>query len=120
VFPCDQDKEEEKPLCAVKLNMMEAYDRVEWTFLERMMLRTSFFIHWVEMIMRCVRTVLFSVKMNGCLLDSFSPTIGLRQGDPLSLRICSSSVLKVFQPYFGRHKKRRMYPVLALVEMDQL
>jgi hypothetical protein len=34
--------------------------------------------------MACVTTVKYSVKFNGTLLEAFSPTRGLRQGDPLS------------------------------------
>jgi hypothetical protein len=34
--------------------------------------------------MSCVTTVKYSVKFNGNLLEAFSPTRGLRQGDPLS------------------------------------
>jgi hypothetical protein len=48
------------------------------------MLKMGFSPVWVTMIMRCVMTVRFSVKVNGCLSDKFRPTRGLRQGDPLS------------------------------------
>jgi hypothetical protein len=70
--------------CAYKLDLSKAYDRVDWTFLEQALLRVGFLATWVRWIMQCVTTVRFAVKFNGKVLDWFSPSRGLRQGDPLS------------------------------------
>jgi hypothetical protein len=68
-----RSRKRKKALTAVKLDMMKAYDRVEWAFLEKMLLKVGFSSTWVEMVTRCVRTVRFSVKVNGCLSKSFFP-----------------------------------------------
>jgi hypothetical protein len=72
------------PFCAYKLDLSKAYDRVDWVFLEEVMHKMGFFHRWIQWIMVCVTTVRYSVKFNGSLLEAFSPTRGLRQGDPLS------------------------------------
>ena len=69
---------------ALKLDMSKAYDRVEWCFPEKMMKRLGFHDSWIGLIMECVSTVKYRVKVNGDLSDIFVPQRGLRQGDPLS------------------------------------
>ncbi|XP_019175465.1 PREDICTED: uncharacterized protein LOC109170766 [Ipomoea nil] len=69
---------------ALKLDMAKAYDRVEWSFLRKMMLALGFHGGWVELIMKCVTTVSYNIQVNGLRCDPIIPTRGLRQGDPLS------------------------------------
>lgn len=50
---------------AVKADMSKAYDRVEWCFLEAMLCKLGFRRNWVDLIMKCVRTVRYQIKVNG-------------------------------------------------------
>lgn len=74
---------------AIKLDISKAYDRVEWDFLRRMMERMGFTAQWIQIIMRCISTVSYKIKINGDLTETITPERGLQacSKETLSRRI---------------------------------
>ncbi|KAL9674665.1 hypothetical protein QQ045_002863 [Rhodiola kirilowii] len=69
---------------SIKVDISKAYDRVEWPFLEQLMLKMRSAVKWINRVMHCVRSVTYQVKVNDCISKKIIPNRGLRQGDPLS------------------------------------
>jgi hypothetical protein len=70
--------------CPVKLDMAKAYDRVEWNYLHPIVGALGFSERWCDLVMKCVTSVSFSVRINGMFSPTFNPIRGIRQGDPIS------------------------------------
>uniref|UniRef100_A0A803Q2M5 Reverse transcriptase n=1 Tax=Cannabis sativa TaxID=3483 RepID=A0A803Q2M5_CANSA len=69
---------------ALKLDMHKAYDKMEWIFLEKVLVANGFNDKSRKLLMACVTSVSYAVLLNGCPLKKLYPKRGLHQGDPLS------------------------------------
>ena len=69
----------------LKLDLVKAFDRVNWTFLRLMLIHIGIPLIGVNWIMGCVTNACFAVLVNGTPSDFFPATRGIHQGCPLSL-----------------------------------
>ena len=73
-----------KGFMAIKIDLEKAYHRIKWSFIREMLIYFNFPASLIEIIMSCVSSVSTSFLFNGGCLNSFCPSRGIRQGDPLS------------------------------------
>ena len=58
---------------AVKVDLEKAYDRLEWSFIHKVLQAFRFPNNIIKLIMSCISTSSLSILVNGCALDPFSP-----------------------------------------------
>lgn len=69
---------------AIKLDLEKAYDFLNWDYIKQCLAHFGFDCKWIDLIMECITSVNFSLKINGRMQPPFIPRRGIRQGDPLS------------------------------------
>lgn len=69
---------------AIKLDLEKAYDLLDWSYIQACLSKFGFHEHWISRVMNCITTTSFSILINGKAEGYFSPSRGIRQGDPLS------------------------------------
>jgi len=69
---------------ALEIDINQAYDRVNWCFVQGMMRKMGFDEKWVKWMGICMANVKYQVLVNNDGIGLQDPSRGLRQGDPLS------------------------------------
>ena len=65
-------------LMAIKVDLVKAYDRLECSFIQKILQVFCFPNEMIKLIMSCVSTITISILINGGKSNSFKPTRGIR------------------------------------------
>lgn len=68
----------------IKVDMVKAYDKVEWAPLIAILEGHGFGSHFCGLVSECLSSASYSVLVNWSPNDFFGATRGIRQGDPIS------------------------------------
>lgn len=83
VVHCIRRKIGKKCWIVAKIDPEKAYDRIKWPFLSEVLRQMGFQELMIKLIMNCTTMTTFSVLRNREKLEGFTPSRGIRQGDPL-------------------------------------
>ena len=72
------------PRCTLKIDLMKAYDSVNWELMIHCLHCYGFPVKFLSWIRECITSPRFFVCLNGTLVGYFEGKKGIKQGDPLS------------------------------------
>lgn len=86
----------------IKLDISKAYNRLEWSFVEKMLRKFNFHPVWIDRIMRCMSTVCYSFLRDVKIFGDVRPQRGVRQGGPISpylYILCAEGLTAILRRY---------------------
>ncbi|CAN1141001.1 LINE-1 retrotransposable element ORF2 protein [Linum perenne] len=110
------------PRCAMKIDLMKAFDSVEWLFVFETLKAMNFPLQYVDWIKECFQASMLSVNINGTSMGYFPAKRGLRQGDPISpyLFVISMEVLNCLFERSVESKRYHLHPQCKGVSLTHL
>ena len=79
-----QKHKENDNYMAIKVDMSRTYDKVQWSYLEVVMKKKGFEERWIKLMMVYVKTITYSILVNGESKGLINLTRGIHQEDPFS------------------------------------
>lgn len=95
---------------ALKFDMSKTYDKIEWSFMEKLMVKMGFNDRWVKLMMECITIATYSILINGEPHRDIRSTKGLQKGDPLSpylFLLCTKGLHGLINHTTTREGKKR-------------
>lgn len=96
-----------KGFMAWKIDLSKAYDRLNWHFIESVLVELKLPRAFIQLVMSCISSVQYKICVNGELTDAFRPQSGIRQGDPLSPYLFVLCIEKLSHIIFDEVGKKR-------------
>ena len=108
---------------AVKLDISKAYDRVEWEFLQKIMLKIGLLKQWANLAMETMRIASYSTLINGEPKGFITSTCGIKQGDPLSpylFLLCAEGLSSLIRKAMENQHLKGVLPCNGGVKLSHL
>lgn len=68
----------------LKIDIRKDFDTISWTFILKILEAFNLPTQWISLIKSCLCQMDYTPLLNGSKHESFKPSRGIRQGDPLS------------------------------------
>jgi hypothetical protein len=81
---CDYHKDKGPPQCTLKIDLMKAYDSLDWDYILHCLYCFGALAVYIEWIRACITSPSFTIALNDTLVGHFSGKEVLCQGDPIS------------------------------------
>lgn len=76
-----------KGYLAIKIDLEKAYDRLIWDFVGKVLEEIELLVSLIKIIMACISMASFKLLWKGEMFNSFFPSRGIYQGEPMSAYI---------------------------------